>query len=69
MHDVSELLDRVRRGQSDRAIAQDLGRSRVTVRKYREAFAGLDTTATATRLGEHAQRERRPAQTISGVTP
>lgn len=69
MHDVSELLDRVRRGQSDRAIAQDLGRSRVTVRKYREAFAGLDTTATATRLGELAQRERRPAQTISGVAP
>lgn len=30
-----DLIHRIRLGQSDRAIAQDLGLSRVTVRKYR----------------------------------
>jgi transposase len=69
MNDVSELLDRVRRGQSDRLIAQDLGRSRVTVRKYREAFAGLDAAGIEARVRELSTQERRPAQTISSVTP
>jgi transposase len=69
MNDISDVLERVRRGQSDRAIAQDLHLSRVTVRKYREAFAGLDAAGVAARLRELSQRERRPAQTISSVAP
>ncbi len=36
MHYLTDLLERVRRGQSDRAIARDLVLSRLTVRKYRE---------------------------------
>ena len=45
MNDIKEVLERVRRGQSDRAIARDLHLSRVTVRKYREAFAGVADAA------------------------
>jgi transposase len=69
MNDVREVLERVRRGQSDRAIAHDLRLSRVTVRKYREAFAGLDAASVAHRLGELGTRDRRPAQTVSRVAP
>lgn len=36
MHVIADILERHDRGQSDRAIAHDLGLSRVTVRKYRE---------------------------------
>jgi transposase len=69
MNDIRDVLERVRRGQSDRAIAQDLHLSRVTVRKYRETFAGLAEAGTEQRLRELATRDRRPAQTISTVAP
>ena len=36
MHVIADILERHERGQSDCAIAHDLGLSRVTVRKYRE---------------------------------
>ena len=69
MNDITEVLERVRRGQSDRAIAHDLHLSRLTVRKYREMFAGLDAASTAQRLRELGARDRRPAQTVSTVAP
>jgi transposase len=69
MYDVKEVLERVRRGQSDRAIAEDLHLSRVTVRKYREAFAGLDGAGIEGQLRELGRRDRRPAQTVSSVAP
>ena len=69
MNDINEVLVRVRRGQSDHGIAHDLHLSRVTVRKYREAFAGLDAVGAEQRLRELGTRDRRPAQTISTVAP
>jgi len=69
MNDVREVLERRRRGQSDRAIAQDLRLSRVTVRKYRQTFAGLDEVSAERRLRELGTRDRRPAQTVSTVAP
>jgi transposase len=69
MNDIRDVLERVRRGQSDRAIAQDLHLSRVTVRKYRETFAGLEEAGTEQQLRELGTRDRRPAQTISTVAP
>lgn len=69
MNDIREVLERGRRGQSDRAIARDLRLSRVTVRKYREAFAQLDRADTEQGLRELGRQERRPAQTISSVAP
>lgn len=69
MNDIREVLERVRRGQSDRAIARDLHLSRVTVRKYREAFAGVADAAAELLLQELATREPRPAQTVSTVAP
>lgn len=69
MNEVREVFERVRRGQSDRAIARDLHLSRVTVRKYREAFAGLEGVRAEGQLRELATRDRRPAQTISSVAP
>ena len=50
MHVITDILERLERGQSDRAIARDLHLSRLTVRKYREqAEAGL-VQAAATSL-------------------
>lgn len=69
MHDIREVVERSRRGQSDRAIALDLHLSRVTVRKYREAFTGLDTAAAEQQLRAAAGQDRRPAQTVSSVSP
>jgi transposase len=69
MNDIRDVLERVRRGQSDRAIAQDLHLSRVTVRKYRETFAGLEEASSEQRLHELGTHDRRPAQTISTVAP
>ncbi|MFI5284535.1 MAG: IS21 family transposase [Candidatus Dormibacterales bacterium] len=63
------MLERGRRGQSDRAIAQDLHLSRVTVRKYREAFASLDAASAEDQLRALGTRERRPAQTVFSVAP
>ena len=39
MNYLRELIHRLRAGQSDRSIAQDMGLSRHTVRKYREVSA------------------------------
>jgi transposase len=70
MNDIRDINERVRRGQSDRGIAQDLHLSRVTVRKYREAFAGAEGDAAVEQLlDELTSRDRRPAQTISSVEP
>jgi transposase len=69
MNDINEVLGRVARGQSDRAIAHDLRLSRVTVRKYREAFADLDAASSERQLCELGSQDRRPAQTVSTVTP
>jgi hypothetical protein len=69
MHEIREVVERSRRGQSDRPIALDLHCSRVTVRKYREAFTGLDTAAAEQQLREAAGQDGRPAQTVSSVTP
>lgn len=69
VNDIREVVERKRRGQSDRAIARDLRLSRVTVRKYREAFAGLDEAGRQQRLETLAGGERRPAQTVSTVAP
>ena len=66
---IEEVLERSRRGQSDRAIARDLALSRVTVRKYRRAVAGLDHEATTGQLGRWSQQESRPPQTISTLEP
>jgi transposase len=70
MNDIRDIYERVRRGQSDRGIAGDLHLSRVTVRKYREAFAGAkDQVAVEELLRELTSHDRRPAQTISSVEP
>lgn len=66
---IEEVLERSRQGQSDRAIARDLGLSRVTVRKYRRAVAGLDEGATGAQLGCWSEEESRPPQTISTLEP
>jgi hypothetical protein len=56
MHAISDILERLERGQSDRAIARDLRLSRLTVREYREqAAAGqLADGATAALKGGNA---------------
>lgn len=69
MNDIKDVLERGRRGQSDRAIARDLHLSRVTVRKYRQAFAGLDEAGAEQQLQQLATQETRPAQTVSSVAP
>lgn len=64
MHTISDVVERLKRGQSDRAIAKDLGLSRVTVRKYHE----LMTTGQLDRL--HAPLpDRPPARNVSTVLP
>jgi FixJ family two-component response regulator len=55
---IEEVLERSRRGQSDRAIAHDLGLSRVTVRKYRRAVVCMDEGARAGQLERWAKQER-----------
>src|SRR5579864_7446041 len=69
MNDIRDVLERGRRGQSDRAIARDLHLSRVTVRKYRQAFGSLDEAGAAERLQHWSARANRPAQTVSSVAP
>ncbi len=69
MNGIKDVLERGRRGQSDRAIARDLGLSRVTVRKYRQAFAELDETGAAQRLQVLATEGARPKQMVSRVAP
>ena len=69
MNDIREVLERSRRGESDRAIARDLHLSRVTVRKYRQTLAGLDEQDTVEHLQQWSTRERRPVQTVSSVEP
>lgn len=69
MNDIREVLERSRRGESDRAIARDLHLSRVTVRKYRQTLAGLDEKGTAERWQQWSTRERQPVQTVSSVEP
>jgi transposase len=69
VNEIRDVLERSRRGESDRAIARDLGLSRVTVRKYRQALAGTDEAAAAQQLQRWSTQEARPAQTVSGVTP
>lgn len=66
---IEEVLERSRRGESDRAIARDLGLSRVTVRKYREAVVGLDEEAKGVQLERWSKPETRPPQTISTLKP
>lgn len=39
MHTINDILERLERSQSERAIARDLQVSRLTVRKYREQTA------------------------------
>jgi transposase len=50
MHEITDILERLERGQSDRAIARDLHLSRLTVRKYREQAAAGLVQAAATSL-------------------
>lgn len=69
MNYIRDVLERSRQGESERAIARDLGLSRVTVRKYREALAGLDEAKVTEQLQRWAKAEWRPAQTVSSVTP
>jgi transposase len=64
---IQEVRERIRRGQSDRAIARDLGLSRVTVRKYREALAGKSEDEQTAQLHRWSREEARPAQTVSTV--
>ena len=75
MHDLRDLDSRLRQGDRERAIARDLGLSRMTVRKYHaraEAAGYLKAEATlptpevlTTRLGVMSEAPR-PA---SGVDP
>jgi transposase len=69
MNDIREVLERSQRGESDRAIARDLGLSRVTVRKYRQALAGTDEGGAAQQLKQWSTQEARPVQTVSSVEP
>src|SRR5579884_4117891 len=69
MNDIRDIYERVRRGQSDRAIAGDLHLSRVTVRKYREALADAEGETVDDLLRELTNRDSRPAQTVSSVEP
>ena len=64
---IQEVRERIRRGQSDRAIARDLRLSRVTVRKYREALAGKSEDEQTAQLHRWSRDEARPAQTVSTV--
>ncbi|MBM3465430.1 MAG: IS21 family transposase [Armatimonadetes bacterium] len=69
MNDIRDVLERGRRGQSDRAIARDLQLSRVTVRKYRQAFADLDEAGAEQRLQQWSAEAGRPTQAASSVAP
>ena len=50
MHTISDILERLERGQSERSIAHDLHVSRLTVRKYREQAAAGQLADGATSL-------------------
>ena len=65
MHVIADILERHQRhqrGQSDRAIAHDLGLLRVTVRKYREL-------AEAGQVSAEDPRPTKSGTTISTVLP
>lgn len=75
MHDLRDLVYRLRQGESERAIARDLGLSRMTVRKYHARAEGAGylkaeatlpppkTVMTALVIASEAPR------TASGVEP
>ena len=55
MHYLRDLVYRLRQGESERAIARDLGLSRMTVRKYHaraEAAGYLKAEATLPSITE-----------------
>ncbi len=64
MHTITDVVDRLKRGQSDRAIARDLGLSRVTVRKYHELMSAGKLDELVAPLPD-----RPPARNISTVLP
>src|SRR5947209_1517539 len=74
MHQIRDVIYRLRQGQSDRQIARDLGVSRVTVKKYRALgeregyLAGCDglptNAALAAALGP-VPPPPRPASTVA----
>ena len=72
--DIQEILRRLRAGQSDRAIHQDLGVHRDTVRKYRcwaetqwLLEGDLPDLATLQRLADATMPPPRPPQCVSSV--
>jgi transposase len=69
VNEIKDVLERVRRGQSDQAIARDLQLSRLTVRKYRQAFVGLDEAGAEQRLQQWSTEGTRPVQMVSSVAP
>lgn len=76
MNDVREVIRRLRLGQSERAIARDLGCGRNTVACYRGLAAAHDllegplpTEAELSRLLADRRREELPAQEQSLVEP
>lgn len=56
MQVIPDILYRLRSGQSERAVAKDLGHSRITIRKYHElakakGYGPAKTSARVRRAG------------------
>lgn len=74
MHEIRDVIYRVRQGQSDRQIARDLGISRLTVKKYRSlgekegylaSSGGLPTNAELAAAVGSVPLPPRPVSTVA----
>ena len=65
--EIREILYRVRRGESDRAISRDLKLNRKTVRKYREW--GAEQGLLEGELPSQAELHQRLEATLPAVAP
>jgi transposase len=74
--DIREILRRMRKGQSDRAVARSMGIDRKTVRRYRTWAVGqgllegaLPSLEELSRLLEETLKSKPPPQNVSSVEP
>lgn len=75
MNDIRDIIYRLKKGESIRAIHRDTGHARKTIRKYRDMFQeqgllGEDSSSTRTSdIAEVLRPEKKCAQRISTVEP